>query len=269
MPKCAHVRCSPSVVKLLDAFTFRGHYCLVMELLERSLLAYTMRGMAGQESHEHMRATARRDHHSDNSSRPRLLDQRSQDPSLGRRSAHEITPATIDRSPQASSGWGGSVGLGLRTPPSADTPKVPTQVIRQVALQLVSALLLLHNQGLVHADIKPENVLLRVDGEHMTATLGQKSGTMPFSLEDIMHGGARWNGCSTARLTVKLCDFGNAIHSTEARLYYDDFEIQTLAYRAPEVRLYQTMKLYNTWEFKDTLVSSIIHVRSSKLRSVR
>ena len=37
--------------------------------------------------------------------------------------------------------------------------------------------------------------------------------------------------------SVKLVDFGNAIHCVyaEVSLYYDDFELQTLLYRAPEV----------------------------------
>ena len=36
---------------------------------------------------------------------------------------------------------------------------------------------------------------------------------------------------------VKVIDFGNAIHCVydELSLYYDDFELQTLLYRAPEV----------------------------------
>ena len=34
---------------------------------------------------------------------------------------------------------------------------------------------------------------------------------------------------------VRLIDFGNAIRPSEAVRYYDDFEIQSLGYRAPEV----------------------------------
>ena len=39
--------------------------------------------------------------------------------------------------------------------------------------------------------------------------------------------------------SVKIVDFGNAIHCIhdELSLYYDDFEFQTLLYRAPEVML--------------------------------
>lgn len=38
--------------------------------------------------------------------------------------------------------------------------------------------------------------------------------------------------------SLKIVDFGNAFHCVhdELSLYYDDFELQTLVYRAPEVR---------------------------------
>ena len=37
--------------------------------------------------------------------------------------------------------------------------------------------------------------------------------------------------------SLKIIDFGNAIHHIhrEVSLYYDDFEVQTPLYRAPEV----------------------------------
>lgn len=108
----------------------------------------------------------------------------------------------------------------------------PVRVIRHVALQLVSALLLLHDHGLIHADIKPQNVLLGIEGEEKS--IG------PLRLDHCMRGGGAVAGlgfglCSSARLRVKLCDFSNAIHRSEASQYYNDFDIQTVAYRAPEV----------------------------------
>lgn len=118
----------------------------------------------------------------------------------------------------------------------------PAHVIRHVALQLVSALLLLRNHGLIHADIKPENVLLRIEGEGWRgggeggAAAGRGQQKSParrrVGLRDLVRGRARMEGIES--LTVRLCDFGNAIHKSEAYLYYGDFEIQTLAYRAPE-----------------------------------
>ncbi|CAM9660935.1 unnamed protein product [Chrysoparadoxa australica] len=70
----------------------------------------------------------------------------------------------------------------------------------------MGVLLFLENHSVVHADIKPDNILLVESAEE-------------------------------GRVRVKLCDFGNAVHISEVSLYYEDFEIQTVAYRAPEVLL--------------------------------
>lgn len=125
-----------------------------------------------------------------------------------------------------SSCFGGAGGAGAGC---------PTPVIRHVALQLVSALLLLHNHGLIHADIKPENVLLKIErGGGRDRKKGAARGGEARRLRDFMRGRAGMEGMES--LTVRLGDFGSAIHKSEAYLYYRDFEIQTLAYRAPEVR---------------------------------
>eukprot|EP01147_Barroeca_monosierra_P001497 gene1497-4655_t len=79
------------------------------------------------------------------------------------------------------------------------------QAIRKIAAQLLSALALLRHVNVIHADLKPDNVLLRDD-----------SATSCF---------------------LKVADFGNAIDNTEESVtqYYDTFDIQTPLYRAPEV----------------------------------
>ncbi len=43
---------------------------------------------------------------------------------------------------------------------------------------------------------------------------------------------------------LKIIDFGNAMFKSEASMYYDSFEVQSLAYRAPEVRTYTHFKSY-------------------------
>ncbi|XP_022093013.1 uncharacterized protein LOC110980534 isoform X2 [Acanthaster planci] len=87
--------------------------------------------------------------------------------------------------------------------------KIPTgskklQLVRKIALQLLQVLGFLRQENVIHADLKPENILCRTG--------------------DLSSG-------------VKVIDFGNAIHCVydELSLYYDDFELQTLLYRAPEV----------------------------------
>ncbi|CAH1261344.1 DYRK2 [Branchiostoma lanceolatum] len=85
------------------------------------------------------------------------------------------------------------------------SPEEKLAIIKKVAIQLLQVLGFLLRGNVIHADLKPENVLA-VSGD----------------LD-----------------SVKVIDFGNAIHSVpeEISLYYDDFELQTLLYRAPEVMM--------------------------------
>lgn len=78
----------------------------------------------------------------------------------------------------------------------------PEAYVRRVATQLLAALACMRRLDVIHADVKPDNVLL-----------------------------ARDDGAPD----VKLIDYGNAIRPHEALRYFDDFEIQTFGYRAPEV----------------------------------
>ncbi|KAJ1974320.1 hypothetical protein H4R34_004760, partial [Dimargaris verticillata] len=72
--------------------------------------------------------------------------------------------------------------------------------VRKIAAQMLSALALLNRLRLAHTDLKPENILRE----------------------------------SSNSLAVKLIDFGNVVAYEDFELYYHDFEIQTVAYRAPE-----------------------------------
>ncbi|KAG7157807.1 uncharacterized protein LOC121879583 [Homarus americanus] len=76
--------------------------------------------------------------------------------------------------------------------------------IRDLTVKLLTVLGFLYKQNVIHADLKPENILLR-------------------SEEDLA--------------SLMVVDFGNALRNTdeELSLYYSDFELQTLLYRAPEV----------------------------------
>jgi serine/threonine protein kinase len=101
----------------------------------------------------------------------------------------------------------------IAQPNQQATQGLPLADIREVALQLVAALGLVSNQRMIHADIKPDNVLL-VDGKQFTRKM-----------------------MGMLRKKVCLADLGNAIAAEEIGMYYDDFEVQSLPYRAPEVLL--------------------------------
>ncbi|XP_052103638.1 probable serine/threonine-protein kinase DDB_G0268078 [Mytilus californianus] len=76
--------------------------------------------------------------------------------------------------------------------------------IRKVTIRLLTILGFLQQQNIIHADLKPDNILLKKKDD-----LG----------------------------SLKVIDFGNAIHHIhkEVSLYYEDFQVQTPLYRAPEV----------------------------------
>jgi len=87
--------------------------------------------------------------------------------------------------------------------------------LRKVAVQLLLGLSVLHDQmGYIHADLKPENIL-RCRGA---------------AVIDCSH-----NVGSASSMKLKLIDLGNALPIERANIYYDDFEVQSIHYRAPEV----------------------------------
>ncbi|CAM9454054.1 unnamed protein product, partial [Scytosiphon promiscuus] len=237
------------VVRLVDALTYRGHFCLVMELFDGSLSHLGVGGDAAQRNGSPAPATTRS---GQAWPYPRTL--REAGPSrLGDRirhnqgDNHQRPGIAVELESGLGAGrWGGVRGVKASMPPSSWRAGVgsmeerdnrgsagsspgagrPTHVIRHVAFQLVSALLLLHNHGLIHGDIRPENILVKIDGQ-------QTETGHDACLEDFLTGRAGIIG--TQGLRVNLGDFGNVIHKSEAHLYYRDFEFQTLAYRAPEV----------------------------------
>lgn len=260
------------VVKLLDVLTYRGHYCLVTELFDGTLSFQEFGGNAGRPDDGKAASPApamaldyaRRGTGPARGSALGLYDQGMRDDRGGGLQRRGIPAEPGSRLGPAA--WGGDgVGGGCggasgssssfcgrsdtgsgesgsaarsASPGSSPSPPpgegCPAHVIRHVALQLVSALLLLRNHGLIHADIKPENFLLKVEeGRTGVEAAGKRRSARRVGLWDLVRGRTRMGGVES--LTVRLGDLGNAIHKSEAYLYYGDFEIQTLAYRAPEV----------------------------------
>ncbi|KAK9753834.1 hypothetical protein K7432_017925, partial [Basidiobolus ranarum] len=76
-------------------------------------------------------------------------------------------------------------------------------ITRRISCQLVTSLLLLSKLGILHADLKPDNIL------HSQAN----------------------------SLDIKVLDFGNSIGVSELPHYYETFNVQAMNYRAPEVSI--------------------------------
>lgn len=145
----------------------------------------------------------------------------------------------------------------------ATCPKLSVDALRQAAAQLLGALTCMHEQQLLHADLKPDNLLVRSHAVAAVRALGadviggrQKdtggciveiSTRRPASSMNPGRGvtaAADDAGAGVARSfgawlgdNVVLTDFSNAMGIREVSAYYDTFEVTTLAYRAPEVRL--------------------------------
>eukprot|EP00850_Spirogloea_muscicola_P018868 SM000177S03201 [mRNA] locus=s177:285545:288865:- [translate_table: standard] len=123
----------------------------------------------------------------------------------------------------------------------------PVHNIRKVAVQLLGALALLQRAGLVHGDIKPENILLKKcwregtgHNRSCSCSLPPIEGTMlrPYldghhANGDVLHGDGKLVG--NKGVGLKLADFGNSFGVESAQQYYGHVDIQSLSYRAPEV----------------------------------
>ena len=175
-----------AVVRFHAVFDFMGHFCIVMELCLGGSFQHYVRPLSA--------------------SSPPLVQEQEQ---------LQFQQQQYRGSPKHG-GRGGGGG------PSAGAAGLAIPQVREAALHLVKALLLLHNHDVIHADIKPENVLLAGSGPGGGLSAGGRGGG---------GGGGGWGQ------QVRLTDLGNAIKSREIKLYKEDYEIQTLGYRAPEVLL--------------------------------
>ncbi|KAK9239453.1 kinase-like domain-containing protein [Lipomyces kononenkoae] len=81
----------------------------------------------------------------------------------------------------------------------------------KIAVQLLSGMQELHSQGWIHADLKPENIMY----------------VPTRSADDSRH-------------KIKIIDLGNATRQADTSAYHDNFDIQSVGYRAPEVLLGDT-----------------------------
>lgn len=138
-----------------------------------------------------------------------------------------------------------TMGLQLKVEPTLRTLNGDDiGALRKVALSLLSAIFIIHKEGIIHGDIKPENIF--VDNPYQEEEVPDNPSAAASGDVDIINSSS--NHCENdsnqygkqlrflpKRGAVKLADFGNSIHVSEVRDYFNEFEIQSLPYRAPEV----------------------------------
>ncbi len=111
--------------------------------------------------------------------------------------------------------------------------------LRKIALSLLSALYILHKEGVIHGDIKPENIFIEMEDDDK----GSIEEDEEVSKDDdhsneqlpIIGSFGKQLRYLPRNNSIKLGDFGNSIHVSEVKDYFNEFEIQSLPYRAPEV----------------------------------
>ncbi|KAK9456626.1 kinase-like domain-containing protein [Dipodascopsis uninucleata] len=84
---------------------------------------------------------------------------------------------------------------------------VRLSALSKISMQLLSGLHELHSHGWIHCDLKPDNIMYSSDRE------------------DASH----------ASFKIKIIDLGNATRYNETYAYHDNYDIQSVGYRAPEV----------------------------------
>jgi serine/threonine protein kinase len=130
----------------------------------------------------------------------------------------------------------GELRKGARHP--APSPPLPLPVVRTVALQLLAGLAFLHSHSIIHADVKPDNVLLAAErappaedcsaflqeddddaGATAAAAAAASAAADKLQLQELVLG-EQWRGSCRAGLVVKLCDFGNVVHADQVNTYF-------------------------------------------------
>lgn len=111
--------------------------------------------------------------------------------------------------------------------------------LRKLTAKLLSALWILKAEGIIHSDIKPENIFLSSSFVHdlspsylafnsrVSENHSKKRKFGSHSVVDL--------GLVSHDVDYILGDFGNAFLLSESTKFYKDFNIQSLPYRAPEV----------------------------------
>jgi serine/threonine protein kinase len=120
---------------------------------------------------------------------------------------------------------------------------------RRAAARLASALAVLKLESIIHTDIKPENVFFRWGSGSCGSCRGEGGALLAGSKKRSADGHGRGSGGGGGEapayfdvlpctdFDVTLGDFGNSFHVSEVAKFYQDFDVQSMPYRSPEVLL--------------------------------
>jgi serine/threonine protein kinase len=109
------------------------------------------------------------------------------------------------------------------------------RVCKTVAKQLARALSFLKSLGIIHCDVKPENILLERRSETVSANPLSKVSSYPSTARaGFPSSTQKYDAGNGNNIRVKLIDFGSSCFAHVPRIYP---YVQSRFYRAPEVML--------------------------------
>ncbi|CAG8585471.1 13090_t:CDS:1 [Acaulospora colombiana] len=117
---------------------------------------------------------------------------------------------------------------GVPRLPRIENEQYKLQIIRKLACQLLITLMHTRKWGILHADLKLENIVCTTG---MSTYFVNDDDELSFNL--LSNGVLR----PATSLDLRVIDFGNAMKLEDVVKYFETFQVQTLAYRAPEVRM--------------------------------
>ncbi|CAL6373659.1 unnamed protein product [Bathycoccus prasinos] len=108
------------------------------------------------------------------------------------------------------------------------------RVCKTIAKQLARALSFLKSLGIIHCDVKPENILLERRSETVSANPLSKVSSYPSTARAGFPSSTQYDAGNGNNIRVKLIDFGSSCFAHVPRIYP---YVQSRFYRAPEVML--------------------------------
>lgn len=131
---------------------------------------------------------------------------------------------------------------------------LPLTVVKTVVVQILEAISVLNKNGIIHTDIKPENILIEGVNDSVKTVIDKfkrlnidKKKSQNFIKNAVVNMDTEivdsaLSNIELKNIKVKLSDFGTCIKKTDC----NNFRIQTRYYRSPEVILESTDKYNET-----------------------